>query len=297
MIINRANMEALQTGYRTNFQNGFAGVAPAWNKVATQTTSTTAETLYPWLGQIPGMREWIGPRVKHNIEGNIYRIANKTWEDTISVKRDHIEDDQIGVYAPLFSELGRAAGEHPDLLIWDQLGNGFGRVCFDGQFFFDTDHPVTDPTSGSEVSVSNVQTGAGPGWYLLDTSRALKPLIYQERRKPAFTSKVNLNDSNVFENNEFVWGTDGRWNAGYGFWQMAFASKAVLTAENLRAAYMAMTNFKSDEGRPLGVKPTLLVVGNTYQFTARDILLASDINGTTNTNRGLVDILVSPFLA
>ena len=43
------------------------------------------------------------------------------------------------------------------------------RACYDGQNFFDTDHPVGE--QGSQETVSNVQTGAGPAWYLLDTTR------------------------------------------------------------------------------------------------------------------------------
>jgi phage major head subunit gpT-like protein len=296
MIINRANIEALQIGYRTNFQGGFGGVTPSYGRVATTVPSTTAENLYPWLGNLPGMREWIGPRVAHNISTSTYKVANRTWEDTVKVNRDHIDDDQIGIYAPLFTMLGQAAAEHPDQLVWAQLAAGFSTVCFDGQFFFDTDHPVKDPTTGVETSVSNMQAGAGAPWFLLDTTRALKPLIYQERRKPVFTSFINLNDPNVFNSNEFVWGCDGRWNTGFGFWQMAFGSKAALTPENLRAGILAMSQFKSDEGRPLGVKPNLLVVGTSNQFVARDILVPETINGTSNVNRGLVEIQVSPYL-
>lgn len=297
MIINRANLAALQVGYSAAFQIGIASVTPTYSRIATTVPSSTSENLYPWLGNIPGMREWIGPRVKHNISSSTYSIANKTWEDSVSVNRDHIEDDQIGIYTPLFQELGRAATEHPDKLVWEALAGGFSGLCFDGQFFFDTDHVVKDPVTGDDTSVSNYQAGASAPWFLLDTTRALKPIIFQDRRKPNFVAKTKLDDENVFERNEFVWGCDGRWAVGYGFWQMAFGSKAALTADNLRAGITAMSQFKSDDGRPLGIKPNLLVVGTSNQFTARDILLPETIAGTTNTNRGLVEFITSPYLA
>ena len=86
-------------------------------------------------------------------------------------------------------------------------------------------------------------------------------------------------------------------SAGFGFWQMAFGSTDTLDAANLREAYTAMTSFTDDEGRKLGIKPTHLVVGSTDLFAARDILMAEQIEGTTNTNRNLVQIMEAPLLA
>lgn len=61
-------------------------------------------------------------------------------------------------------------------------------------------------------------------WYLLDVSRPIKPIIFQQRKKPKFISKTNENDDNVFFNKEFVYGADCRDNAGYGLWQLAYGS-------------------------------------------------------------------------
>ena len=91
-------------------------------------------------------------------------------------------------------------------------------------------------------------------------------------------------------------GVDARVAAGFGFWQMAFGSKAELTSANLRAAYTAMTNFTDDEGRKLNIRPTHLIVGNTNHFKARDILMSEQVNGTTNTDRNLVQLMHAPLL-
>lgn len=66
--------------------------------------------------------------------------------------------------------------------------------------------------------------GSPKAWYLLCTTKALKPLIYQERKAPVFTSKDKDTDDNVFFQKEFIYGADSRANAGYGFWQMAYGS-------------------------------------------------------------------------
>jgi phage major head subunit gpT-like protein len=61
-------------------------------------------------------------------------------------------------------------------------------------------------------------------WYLLDVSRAIKPLIFQERKKAEFVSIVDPKDESVFLRGTFFYGVDMRCNAGYGLWQMAYGS-------------------------------------------------------------------------
>jgi phage major head subunit gpT-like protein len=76
----------------------------------------------------------------------------------------------------------------------------------------------------AELLVVPELAGADSQWYLLCTSRPLKPLIYQERKKPQFVALDRDTDNNVFMRKEYLYGVDGRANAGYGFWQMAYGS-------------------------------------------------------------------------
>lgn len=62
------------------------------------------------------------------------------------------------------------------------------------------------------------------GWYLLDTKKAIKPFIYQERQKPKFLSLTNDTDETVFLKGDYLYSVEARGNAGYGFWQMAYGS-------------------------------------------------------------------------
>lgn len=297
MIINRQSLTTLNTGFKANFQRGFAGVAPMWEKIATRVPSVTAAEEYGWLGAFPAMREWIGERQIKNLAQHGYTVKNRKFEATVSVERPKLEDDQHGIYAPMMEEMGRSAAEHPDTLVYGLLKDGFAANCYDGQFFFDTDHPVIG-ADRVERSVSNVQAGAGAPWFLLDTRRALKPLIFQERKKPQFVAKDDPADDRVFMKDEFLYGTDSRGNVGFGFWQMAFGSKADLTEANLQAAYTAMTTLKGDEDRPLGILPNLLVVHPSLKFKADELLKAQMKNGgASNIMQGLVESLSSPWLA
>lgn len=297
MIINRSNLDHLTRGFKASFQRGFAGVTPLWGKVATLVPSSTASEDYGWLGKIPGMREWIGDRQINNLKQHDYNIKNKSFENTVGVDRDHIDDDQFGIYAPMMETLGQTAAEHPDILVFGLLAAGFATRCYDGQYFFDADHPVIG-ADGETASVSNLQAGSDAPWFLLDTRRPLKPLIYQERKKPNFVALNQDTDENVFMRKEYLYGVDSRCNVGFGFWQMAFGSKAALSAENFEAAYAAMGAFKGDHGSPLGVRPNLLVVGPGLSGAARQIVEAQLINGgDSNTNYKRVDLLEVPWLA
>jgi phage major head subunit gpT-like protein len=133
---------------------------------------------------------------------------------------------------------------------------------------------------------------------LLDTSRPLKPLIFQERTKPEIEAMTATNDESVFTTDTYRYGVRYRCNAGLGFWQMAYKSKAALTKANFDAARAAMELFKADGGRPLGISPTLLVVPPELRAAAQDLILAQQsANGATNTNYKAVDLLVSPWLS
>lgn len=297
MIINRGNLKDLQVGYKTNFTSAFAAAVSKYALIATLVPSSTGEERYPWLGSFPGMREWIGERVLKNVAEYGYSIRNRSWEQTVTVPRESIEDDSFGVYAPMMTEMGRAAAVHPDELVFGLLGAGFSTLCYDGQYFLDTDHPVLD-AAGVEYSVSNMQAGAGAPWFLMDLSRGLKPLIFQERKKAEFVAKDDPDTSDeVFMRNQFIYGTYARYNVGFGFWQMAYGSKAALTQANFRAARTAMMALKRDLGQPLNIVPTHILVGPTNSDAARDILLSERLaNGQSNTDRNLVQIIEVPWL-
>jgi phage major head subunit gpT-like protein len=244
------------------------------------------------------MREWIGGRVVKNLSLSSYTIKNRKFEDTAAVSRERIEDDQYGVFTPFIAEMGRAAAVHPDQLVAELLGTGFATACYDGQNFFDSDHPVGDGDQVPVTSVSNVQTGSGTPWFLLDTSRQVKPIIYQERIPARFTALNNESDENVFMQDEYLYGVRARSNAGFGLWQLAFGSKATLDATNYAAARNAMMGFKGDGGRPLGIRPTTLVVPPSLEEAALGVLNAEVLDGGgSNVWKGTAELLVTPWLA
>lgn len=297
MDINASTLRSIYTGLSLAYNQRFESTPTYYNTVAMTVPSTTAFNEYPRMDDLPGFREWIGDRVVHDLGGQNYIIRNKTYEKTIGINRDKIEDDQIGIYTPVAAQHGQGAAEFPDQLVFPLLKKGETTPCYDGQYFFDTDHPGY-AESGAATSVANFTAGAGPAWYLIDDTQVMKPIVWQPRRAFKLTALQNENDPNVWMQNKFVWGVDGRCNAGLGLWQLAYKSKATLDETNFMAAYTAMTTIRRRDGSVLNIRPSKLLVPPTLLLVAKKLLENTLVNGgDSNPLSKMVEVIPIPYLA
>ena len=236
MIVNEQALELVFKRFKTVYTDAFTKAPVAYDRLAMTVPSVARDETYGWLGQFPQLREWLGgERLMRDLEAHGFTIVNRKFESTVAIRREDFENDRLGVFKPMFAEMGHLARQHPDEMIFPMLKAGFTLPCYDGQNFLDADHP-TRGAAGALVTVSNVQKGTGPAWFLMDTSRAIRPIIWQERDAYDFQAITRPNDSHVFMTDEHVYGVRARVNAGFGLWQLAFGSKAALTPENYRDA-------------------------------------------------------------
>lgn len=168
-VITAALLTALRTEVRRQFADAYAtmNAQTFWNSVAMLVPSSTASNTYDWLGDFPELREWVGDRVIKDMKENAYKIENRLFEGTVGISRTAIEDDSVGTLGARIQMMGQSAARHPDKLIAELIKAGETATCYDGQYFFDVDHPVranVDGT-GATTSASNVQAGAGTPWY------------------------------------------------------------------------------------------------------------------------------------
>ncbi|MEL8055035.1 MAG: Mu-like prophage major head subunit gpT family protein [Pseudomonadota bacterium] len=290
MDLTPENVRNFGVTLNTHFQAGIDSVESEWSKIADLVNSTTSRETYGWLGDLPKMRRWIGDRRLKRIREKLYQLINDDFEDTIAVNRNKFEDNELGTFGTLASSFGRSVAELPDDLVFEALVLGYVTECYDGQNFFDTEHPVGE--GANQKLVSNVQAGAGESWFLLCTNSTIKPLIYQERKKGDLVYKGDPEDENVFQRNELIWGSHARAAAGYTFWQMGFASKAELNADNYEAARVAIMSRTDDEGKPLNLKPNLLVVGPANERKGLKLLNNERTDaGATNEYQGTAELL------
>ena len=298
MEITHQALRSAFTAFNASFKAGLGQATPQWDTVATRVPSSTASNEYGWLGSFPGMRKWVGDRVINNLAKHGYSLTNEDYELTVAVHRNSFRDDTLGIYSPMFEEIGRAARALPDELVFGLLKRGFEEPCYDGQYYFDADHPVRDK-DGNTQSVSNFGGGTGTPWYLMDTSRSLKPLIFQEREP--LDKLVRLDDDKdlpVFMRKEHIYGTDGRCQVGFGFWQIAFGSKQPLDPASYEAARVALMEMTGDHGRPLGIVPRTLVVPPSLEGAANKIVKNGlTTGGETNQWAGTAEVVVVPWLA
>ena len=289
MIVNAQNLRGIYIAFNTLFNKAFEGQKPTYQRIATVVPSTTESETYAWLGDIPGMREWLGDREVQNLSGSDYTIKNKDFELTVGVGRNAIEDDKIGLYNPSIQMLAESAALHPDELVFSLLSDAFAALCYDGKPFFAADHPVGEKTvsnkltdklslqsyitarammqsfknskgrslglvpdllvvppaleaTARDILIADYVNGtrntmkdtaeihveprltSDSAWFLLATKRPLKPIIFQQRKKPKFVSITEETSQNVFMQKTYLYGVDSRDNVGFGFWQMGVGS-------------------------------------------------------------------------
>lgn len=298
MLINSTSLDLVFRGFSAKYRDAYVNAPVHGDRIAMTMPSEGREETYAWFGQFPNLREWIGARVVQNLSASQFTIVNRKFESTVEVSRDHISDDRLGVFGPVFAEMGLMAAQHRDELIFGLLASGFTTNGYDGQFFFDTDHPVVGADGATVSQVSNFGGGAGTPWFLLDTSRAVKPIIWQERESYEFTTLTRPDDAHVFMTDQYVYGVRARVNAGFGLWQMAYASRQTLTAANYAAARAAMMGLRADGGRPLGIRPTVMIVPPSLEEAALGILNTEyGASGASNVWKGTAEVIVAPYLA
>lgn len=298
MDINRQNLADMFRGFQIVYQDAWTQAASQYDRVATTIPSTGAEEHMAWLGTMPRFREWVGDRVLNSFKTFDYTIKNKDFENSIAVSRNSILDDKIGIYTPLVQMLGNEAKTHPDELVYQQAILGaFQNRCYDGQYFFDTSHPVV-AADGSVTTFSNNGGGSSTPWYLLDVSRPIKPIIFQKRQDYKLVAMTDMTDEAVFMRKEFRMGVDARVNVGYGLWQLAFASRQSLDLAAYKAARAQMMTIKGDNGKVLNIRGGLLLVPPQLEGAALDIIKATRLaNGQDNTMAGTAEVMVCPWLA
>jgi phage major head subunit gpT-like protein len=287
MIINSSTLQSLRTGFHSNFKSGYTAAPTFYDKFTSTISSTSDIETYGWMTQLPSMREWLGPRLVHNLNEAAYTLRNKSFELTIGVGREQIEDEKLGIYSTLFQDMGDSARRWPDQIVKTALQAGTSTTTFDGVNFFATTHPLnpagnqsnnftstalTAPNyvttraammayTGSDGEVMGVMpnllivppqlestartilnadflsagetnvwknsaqllvipqlANQATTWYLADTSRPIKPLIFQQRKAPEFVSRTELDSDTVFHKKTFEFGVDSRGAAGYSLW-------------------------------------------------------------------------------
>lgn len=162
--------------YNTLEQNTGALWVPGTSMLV---TSDQESETYKWLGMAPAMREWVGGRVAKGFRDNGITIVNKTFEATLEVLLDEIRRDKTGQVMVRVRELAGRTNSHWAKLLSTLIIAGEAAVCYDGQYFFDTDHAEGDSGTQSNDIDSNIGTTTAPTAAEMETSilKAVEAII------------------------------------------------------------------------------------------------------------------------
>jgi phage major head subunit gpT-like protein len=292
MIINLETIQNITTALSAAYDGALPLADSSYEAIANIVQSTSQTTTHAWIGSMPSMRKWIGDRIIKELVGHKYSLTNEDYEATIAIHRNDILDDNFGIFKTLAQDLAFEGKSFKSRLLWETLADAENQLGYDDVPFVSEDHP--DGKGGTQ---SNLIDGPGPTWYVMDTSRPVKPMILQVRQDVELVAMTKADDANVFYNKKFIWGIDGRFAAGFAFWQMVVASKQPLTEANLAIARARMRTFVDSDGKLLAVQPTTLVVGPSLETTAEKLVMNLVLaNGESNVNRGKYKLIVSPYL-
>lgn len=101
-----------------------------------ETTAPKGVGNYSWLGDIPGVREWLGSKVYGDLSKYNYSITNKRWYNGFNVHKDAIRRDELDQVRPRMQMLVTSLEVWKQEMIIDFLLNGETYLAFDGVAFF-----------------------------------------------------------------------------------------------------------------------------------------------------------------
>lgn len=133
-----------------------------WTRLAMHFASSQESETYRWLGMVPQVRQWVGGRQVKPLRSQGITIVNKTWESTIRVDADEQRRDKTGQIMVRVNEMARRVATHPNKLLTTLLLSAESTACYDGQYFFDTDHAEGDSGNQSNDITSAATTPTAP---------------------------------------------------------------------------------------------------------------------------------------
>ncbi len=147
--------------FQATFQQGVQslrdGIDILWPMKAERVNAPgTEEVVFGFLAEMPLFRKWTGDRIAKPLKTGSYSLKVEDYEFTYKVGRDVVKYDKHGVVTPNMRAAGAASKRFFEDLLNDAQKNGKTLTGFDGQFFYDTDHP--EGLDGTGSTFSNLNT-------------------------------------------------------------------------------------------------------------------------------------------
>ena len=149
---------SMEKGLKVLFLKYFAREAALAPRLCYIESSDSDSEKYDWLGQSPTMQEFLDERRSIPLSNTGYTITNKTWESTVTVKRQDLADNKTGSIQRRIQQMAATAAGHQNKLLIDTLVNGTTDTCYDGTAFFGNSHTARADEGGTQ---DNLLAGSG----------------------------------------------------------------------------------------------------------------------------------------
>ena len=118
-------LDQLRTkGALAAFQEELESIPQLWEQYVQNIASVTNKETHVFAGNVPKPREMLSGRTVASLQDFNFDITNRTYELTMSIKREWFEDDQTGQINQRFRQIGEAFGHYKNELFANLLING-----------------------------------------------------------------------------------------------------------------------------------------------------------------------------
>ena len=153
---------SLEKGLKTLFLQNFSAESTLADRLCFVESSASDKEKYEWLGQAPQMAELVGERKITPLSSTGYELENTTYESTVSISRNHLEDNQTGSIRRRIQQMAQTASAHVNKLVINALINGTSNTGYDGAAFFANSHTARgDSGAQDNLLAGSATTTAG----------------------------------------------------------------------------------------------------------------------------------------
>jgi hypothetical protein len=114
VAFNVQEMRAVARNVRGIFYDAMKGspTHPILSKIFFVIQSNAIIEKFVMMRGAPKMRHWTGDRQASALSAQSFQIEKKDWESTITITRDDLQHDRLGLIRPQIQELARAYPRH-----------------------------------------------------------------------------------------------------------------------------------------------------------------------------------------
>lgn len=244
-MLNFANaLKALDTNIKTTFKTTKDKVDDPLKNVAydiTKVNGAVANILI--MNTAPGMKEFKSERRPGLVEGTSQYIAPRKWEATIDVKREQIEDDDLGRVPAAVRKMAANAQKHYQALITIAMMKGFTVALDDKKPFFSADRGNLqsgglnkENLEAARVKLQNQKDGNGDPLGYLATTLIVGPSNQSKAEELLNAQQINGTSNTLYKALKLVVNpriTDASWyvlDDSEGIYPLTIAERVATSA-------------------------------------------------------------------